>query len=44
MNTHSTIEELVSKQWIDKHTIMGLLLEMLFAVRFVQSDYEEEFS
>jgi hypothetical protein len=41
MNTHATIEELVSKQWIGKHTT-GVLLETVFSVRSVQSGYKEE--
>jgi hypothetical protein len=44
MNTHVTIEEPVSKQRNGKHTTIGVLLEMVFSVRSVQSGYKEEFS
>jgi hypothetical protein len=43
-NMHATIEEPVSKQWIGKHTTIGVLLETLFSIRSVQSGYKEEFS
>jgi hypothetical protein len=41
---HATIEEPVSKQRFCKHTITGVLLEIVFSVRSVQSGYKEEFS
>jgi hypothetical protein len=31
--THATIEEPISKQWIGKHTTIGVLLEMVFSAR-----------
>jgi hypothetical protein len=36
-NTHATTEEPVSKQRIGKHTTIGVFLETVFSVRFVQS-------
>jgi hypothetical protein len=43
-NTHTTIEEPTSKQWIGKHTAIWILLETVFSVRSEQSGYKEEFS
>jgi hypothetical protein len=42
MNRHATIERLVFKQRIDKHSIIGVLLETVFPVRPVRSGYKEE--
>jgi hypothetical protein len=35
VNTHATTEEPVSKQWIGKHTTIGVLLETVFPIRYV---------
>jgi hypothetical protein len=43
-NTHATIEDPVFNQRIDKHTAIGVLLETVFSVRFVQNGYNEESS
>jgi hypothetical protein len=42
-NTHATIEDPVSKQRIEKHTTIGVLLETVFYCRSLQSGYKEEF-
>jgi hypothetical protein len=39
--TRTTIEEPVSKQWIDKHTTIGVLLETVFSVRSMKKGYKE---
>jgi hypothetical protein len=44
MNMRATIEEPVSKQRINKHTAIEVLLETVFSFQSVQSGYEEEFS
>jgi hypothetical protein len=41
-NTHATTEETVSKHLKGKHTKIGVLLETVFSVRSVQSDYNRE--
>jgi hypothetical protein len=43
-NKQATIEAPIPKQRIGKHTSIGVLLEMVFSVRSVQSGYNEEFS
>jgi hypothetical protein len=37
MNTQATAEEAASKQRIGKSTTIGVLLEIVFSVRFVQN-------
>jgi hypothetical protein len=35
----------ISKQWIGKNASnIGVLLEMVFSIQLMQSDYKEEFS
>jgi hypothetical protein len=44
MNTHTTIEEPVSKQRTGKHTRTWVLLETVFSIQSAQNGYKEEFS
>jgi hypothetical protein len=43
-NMHATTEEPVPKQWIDKHTTTGLLLEKVFSIWSVRSGIIERVS
>jgi hypothetical protein len=44
MSAHATIENPVSKQRIDKHTTVEVLLEVVLSILFVRGGYKEEFS
>jgi hypothetical protein len=44
MNIHAKKEEPISKQWMGKHTTIGVLLEIVFSLQSVQSVHKEEFS